>query len=189
MTPRSRVGAALAVLTSALLLAPAALAVTEAELQDLDSGPAGPETVPQVGSSGFGSAGRVILGLVAVLAVIMAVHWLLRRAQGARVSRRGGTGDALDVLSTTSLGPRHQLHLVRVGDDVLLLGAAEHGLRTLHHVRHDAAVAQGLLPDDDDALSGDAVLDARTAGAVQLGGTDPDGDGGLLDALRRRTAR
>jgi flagellar biogenesis protein FliO len=89
------------------------------------------------------------------------------------------------VLSTTSLGPRHQVHLVRVGDDVLLLGAMEHGLRTLHHVRHDAAVAQGLLADED-VPPDDAVFAART-GAVAVG--DGETAAGLLDTLRRRTAR
>lgn len=176
-----------ALLVTALLLAPAALAVTTAELQDLESGPAGPETVPQVGSSGLGGAGRVVLGLVAVLGVIMAVHWLLRRAQAGRGVRRG-SAEGLDVLSTTSLGPRHQLHLVRVGDDVLLLGAAEQGLRTLHHVRHDAAVAQGLLPPED-TLVADAVFEARTASAGGVPDLDGETAAGLLDALRRRTAR
>ncbi len=193
MSARACRAAVVAWATSAVLLAPSvALAVTGDELRDLDSGPAGPDPAPHVGSSGLGSAGRVLLGLLAVVALIMAVHWLLRRTgRGAAGLRGGGGAEGLDVLSTTSLGASGRLHLVRVADEVLLLGATDAGIRTLHRLEHDQAVAHGLLPDTD-GEDPDATLAARpglVTSPVAPAGRGGSGGPSLLQTLRDRTTR
>ena len=119
------------------------------------------------------------------------------------------------MLSTTSVGPNRNLHLVRVGEDVLLLGSTEHGISALHTLDHETAREQGLLGEDDSVvdiaevrplseLTGPtAVPPAATADKPAAGkpatprpararapkAAAPPQGGGVLDGLRKRTAR
>jgi flagellar biosynthetic protein FliO len=63
----------------------------------------------------------------AVLALLGIAWWSLRR-HGRAAPARGGRLERLDRLA---LGPQHTLHLVRVGDRVLLLASSPGGCALL----------------------------------------------------------
>jgi flagellar protein FliO/FliZ len=140
-----RVAPALAL---ALLALPAqALAVTSGQLGNL--GPAGPDAAPQVDSSA-GSVVRVFLGLFLVVVIIGVLYRVLRRAQRGRLP--GGRSDGtIEVLETTQLGPGRNIHLVRVGERVLVVGATEHAISPLHAFAREEAIAEGVIAAEHDA--------------------------------------
>ncbi|MDR1855193.1 MAG: flagellar biosynthetic protein FliO [Azoarcus sp.] len=76
--------------------------------------------------------GQMIFGLVAVLAILVACVWLLRRfAEPLR-----GSG-AVRVLGATAVGPREKVVLVEAGEKVLMLGVTAANVRTLHVFARD----------------------------------------------------
>jgi flagellar protein FliO/FliZ len=123
-----------------------------------------------VGVSTSGAIAKMVVGLAIVLAVIFGVYWLLRSA--GRSKRKMGAADGrIEVLSTAPLAPGKSLHLVRVGDDVVLVGAAEQSVTPLR------------------SWSGE---DARRLDlALGMPGTPatPGAGGRMIDELRRRTVR
>jgi len=141
---RSRSGtlalAAGAAVAAHLLLPALALADRASERTPLDLGD-GAEAPPA--DVGGGSLARVIAGLFVVVAVIYGVTWLLKR-----MKRIGTPGEgALETVSTVSLAGGGALHLVRVGDEVLLVGAGTHGAATLRGWELAEAIELGLLAD------------------------------------------
>jgi flagellar protein FliO/FliZ len=173
-----------------LLLPQAALAVTDADIANIDTAGGGPDEAPRLATGGAAGSGmRVLLGLAVVVAVIFAVWWLLKRTnRGRRLPGAGGKAGAgvVTVLSTTPVGANRNLHLVRVGDDVLLLGATEHGISALHTLDHETAREQGLLPDavaDDDLPLPPGV---HPIAGLPGGGASKRG---VLEDLRSRTVR
>jgi len=103
-----------------------------------------PSAAPEFFSGGY--LIQVMLSLVAVIGLMLAVLWLLRRANG--VGR--GFGSHLQVLASVGLGQREKAVLVRAGDTQLLLGVAPGYVRTLH-VFDEPVVDVGPedgLPDD-----------------------------------------
>jgi flagellar biosynthetic protein FliO len=179
---RGLIAAALGLL---LVLPQAALAVTDADVANIDTTDAGPDQATRLATGGAAGSGmRVLLGLAVVVAVIFAVWWLLKRTNRGRVPGTGKAG-VVTVLSTTAVGPNRNLHLVRVGEDVLLLGATEHGITALHTLDHETAREQGLLPEDPD---GDLLLPAGVHAIAELSAGAPR-RGGVLEELRSRTVR
>jgi flagellar biosynthetic protein FliO len=83
-------------------------------------------------SSGGGAAfARMVVGLVIVIAVIFGIYWLLK-TWGART--KGGAAmnnGQIEVLATTALTPNRTVHLLRVGTDVVLVGATDGGVTPL----------------------------------------------------------
>jgi flagellar protein FliO/FliZ len=158
-----------------LALAAPALAVGESELADLGSGTPSTTTVP---GSGAGDIGRLLLGLVIVVLVIGALYAILKRVQHGRLpGGRAGRGDgSVEVMSTTPLGPGRNLHLVRVGDRVLLLGASEHSVSLLQAYDHESAAAEGLVELE---LDPPAVAEVHELDVPRT----------FVDALRERTLR
>jgi flagellar protein FliO/FliZ len=126
-------------------------------------------------ASSSGSIVRMIAGLAIVLAVIYAVYWLLKTYAK---SKRGGdpSDDRLTVLGTTTLAPNRSLHLVRVGQEVLLLGSAEQSVTPIRAYSVDELRRLGVDLDE---------LDLRQGGR----GGRPGQSGSMLEALRRMTAR
>ena len=61
-----------------------------------------------------------LISLALLLAVLGALVWWVRRASplGARQGRH------LEIVETVALGPSHSLHLLRLGERVLLLAAS-----------------------------------------------------------------
>jgi flagellar protein FliO/FliZ len=170
--------AVLACLTTLALAAPAALAAsaaTERTPLNLDSG----EGAAQASASGGGGIARMIVGLAVVLGVIYGLSWVLKQV---RASREGQTaGGALSSVASLPLGPNRSVHLVRVGDDLVLLGAAEKGITPIRAYTEQDARAAGLVADED-LLQLPAPKAAQPRRALPAGGS-------LLDTMRARTVR
>jgi flagellar biosynthetic protein FliO len=154
-----------------LLAAPAALAVNPADVPTLTDGGPTTTTVP---SSGAADLGRVLLGLILVVLVIGVLYAGMKRAQRGKLpgGRASGT---VKVVETTQLGPGRNLHLVHIGDRVLLVGATEHGITLLQGYDHDQALDEGLLTESADEVLLPAVRELQPKTFVE--------------ALRERTIR
>ena len=101
-------------------------------------------------SSGGASIVRTIVGLAIVLAVIWGLAWIMRQVKSAREG--GGRGSQpssaeLASVAALTLGSGRSVHLVRAGNDYVLLGAAEHGVAPIHRYTEEQALEAGLLPD------------------------------------------
>ncbi len=77
-----------------------------------------------------------------VIGLIFLTRWGLRRI--GLVRHLGGRNNVLQVLATTSLSPRHQMFLVRMGGRVVLVGSGPGGLARLAEVTDPDEVAQLL---------------------------------------------
>jgi flagellar protein FliO/FliZ len=105
---------------------------------------------PSIGShtsSGGASIVRTIVGLAIVLGVILGLSWILRQVKGRRDPRVAATG--LTSVSALSLSSGRSVHLVRAGNDYLLLGSAEHGLMPIHRYTQQQALEAGLLSPEE----------------------------------------
>ncbi len=98
-------------------------------------------------SSGGPSIVRTIVGLAIVLAVIWGLAWILRQVKGGRDPRVAANG--LTSVSALSLSSGRSVHLVRAGNDYLLLGSAEHGLMPIHRYTEQQALEAGLLSSEE----------------------------------------
>lgn len=116
------------------------------EAQPIPEGSGGPVSV----DAGLGgTAFRLLLGLLIVVGLIMGVWYVMKRIQRSRYPALEGTGSELiAVLATTPLGPNRALHIVRVGEQVVLVGATDHAVQTVAHLDADtaAAVVRNLPP-------------------------------------------
>ena len=158
-----------AALLGCLLLAPAALAA-DGEGTPLDLPADRAPSTPSAGSAATGATGgivRTIVGLAVVLGVVYGLHWVLKQVKASREAASSGAG--LAALATLPLGPNRALHLVRAGDEVVLVGSGEAGVSALRTYSEEEARALGLLVEEEDAPSGDG------------------GGGGLMAELKRRT--
>ena len=154
-----------------LLLAPAALAAdgerTPLKLTDSDAAPA------QAAGSGGGLV-RTIVGLAVVIGVIYGLYWILKQVKAAREDT--ATGEGLKTLATLPLGTNRSLHLVRAGQEIVLVGAGEHGVTPIRTYSEAEARALGLLAGDDEV-----VVDAEVADEK------PRKTGSFVENLRRMT--
>lgn len=122
-------------------------------------------------SSGTGSAAlHMLIGLAVVLALIFALYKLLKRT-----GRGGGAAGVSDdgfmsVVSSTPLGPTRSLHLVNVGEDLVLIGASEQSITPIRVYSRDEARRLGVELEAD----------------ASVRGTQPSS---FLEALRRMTTR
>jgi len=119
------------------------------------------KTSPGKKSSGGGMAVlRTVMGLVLVLGTIYGIHWLLKKYGNSKkgVLARGAS-DAIEVLATTPLTATRALHLVRVGPEILLIGATDSGVTRLGEIdaQHLALTA---------ANNGDAEFHQALTGAI-----------------------
>lgn len=158
------------VLTAALLAPPVASAAEPfrrdrtplpRELSEAASGQA---------TGGGGSLWRLAVGLLLVLALLLAIAWLVRRSGRARLA---SGGVELPVVATVRLAPTRAVHLLRVGEELILVGSAEQGVTPIRV--YPAPQAQALA---ETLERGETV---RRLGAGR--------SASLLDELRRRTAR
>ncbi len=157
------------------LVAASPAAAADGERTRLDLQEEAPRALAgQAGSSSSSGLVRTIVGLAIVLAVIYGLTWVLKQVK--RSKEAGASGSGLTTLATLPLGPNRALHLVRAGEEVVLLGAGEGAVTPIRTYRADEARALGLTaPDGDDRPSGDGGL------------TGPERGSGLVEALRRRT--
>lgn len=121
-----------------------------------------------VASGTGGAALHMVLGLAIVVGLIFGIYWLLKRT----AKRNDGTvrdDGFIGVVSSTPLGPQRSVHLVRVGDELVLVGASEQSVTPIRVYTPEEARKLGVDKHDFDT---------------------PDGPRpSLLETLRRMTAR
>jgi flagellar protein FliO/FliZ len=129
-----------------LLAAPPTLAADRGEATPLNLPP-----VDQQAASGGSGGGlvRTFVGLAIVLAVIYGLHWVLKQVKASRETATAGHG--LQSLASVPLGPSRSMHLVRAGQEIVLVGVAEHAVVPIRIYGEAEARAAGLLdgPPED----------------------------------------
>jgi flagellar protein FliO/FliZ len=132
-----------AALAACLLAAPTAFAAGGGEDTPLnlptDTGGAAEAAHTRAG----GGIVRTIVGLLVVLGVIYGLHWVLKQVKSSKESKSAGQG--LETLASLPLGTNRSLHLVRVGREIVLLGAGEHAVTPIRRYSEADAQALGLL--------------------------------------------
>ncbi len=94
---------------------------------------------------GAGGLVRTIVGLAIVIAVIYGVTWVLKQL---KAREHDAVGQGLRNEATLPLGPGRSVHLVRAGNEYLLLGVAEGSVQTLRSYTEDEARAAGFAIED-----------------------------------------
>jgi flagellar protein FliO/FliZ len=159
-----------------VLLAPAVALSADGESTrlNLESAEGGGQAAEQVGASG-GSIVRTIVGLAVVIGVIYGLTWVLKQVKSSKAA--SATGAGLGTVATLPLSTNHSLHLVRAGDELVLVGAGEHGVTMIRTYTEAEARALGLLeaPATEMALAEPEVFGSETR------------RGRLIDELRKRT--
>jgi flagellar protein FliO/FliZ len=163
-----------AALVCALLATPVAASAADGEDTKLDLGSGDPGVGGPVTSTGGGGGGtlvRTIVGLVVVIGVIYGLAWILRQVKGARGA--DGAGSGLESLATLPLAGDRTLHLVRAGDEVILVGVGANGVTPVRTYSLQEARDAGLpLGDDDGGARGPGIAADQAR---------------LLDRIRDRT--
>ena len=113
------------------------------------AGEGGGTSAPTSDSSS-GSLVRTIVGLLVVIAVIYGVTWVLKQMKSREIG--GAFGDGLENRATLPLGPGRSVHLVRAGNEYLLLGVAEGAVQTLRSYTEEEARAAGFPVDEVEDL-------------------------------------
>jgi flagellar protein FliO/FliZ len=139
-------------------------------------------------SGGGGSMVRTVVGLVIVVAVIYGLYWILRQVKAGREERTVGTG--LETTATVALGANRSLHLVRAGNELVLVGVADHAVTPIRTYTEDEARAAGLLRDEDEDEDDD--FEPRDPGApvaTKRKGLRKMTIGEALNRIRQATVR
>jgi flagellar protein FliO/FliZ len=167
---------------SGVLLAPALAFAADGEDTPLDLGGGAKDDAAQVGASG-GSMVRTIVGLAVVIGVIYGLTWILRQVKANKGGAAKGAG--LETLATLPLGGNRSLHLVRAGEEIVLVGSGEHGVTPIRTYTEAEARSLGLLGPE----AGEAV--AAEGGAMNALEPEVFGQetrrGRFIDELRKRT--
>lgn len=71
---------------------------------------------------------NMVLGLLFLLAVVIAGWWLVRRASGLQIKH----GNGLRVIAAISVGPRERVVLIELAGEQMLLGVAPGNVNLLH---------------------------------------------------------
>ena len=122
----------------------------------------------------------MIVGLAVVIGVIYGLAWVLRQVKASKEGT--ATGGGLAQVSSLPLGPNRSVHLVRAGNDLVLLGAAEKGITPIRTYTEDEARAAGLLGDEDQLALPAAAGNGNGNGAKPVALN-------IVEALRQRTVR
>jgi flagellar biosynthetic protein FliO len=127
-------------------------------------------------ASGTGSAAlHMLIGLAIVVALIYGLYKLLKRSANKNDKTVGDDG-WMGVVSTTPLAASRSLHLVRVGEELILLGASDGSVTPIRVYGADEARRLGVDPRTVESLP------VRPASGAK-------GVGSLIEGLRRMTAR
>ncbi|KAA0183115.1 flagellar biosynthetic protein FliO [Cupriavidus gilardii] len=118
------------------------------------------------GATGAGALAQAGLGLFAIIALILGLAWLARRAGLVRHVQ----GGAMKVVGSTSLGARQRLLLVEVGDTWLVLGVSAGEIRTLHTLPAGSATPGEAIA----AMAGTGGM--RGTGSTPMSPQAPFGD-------------
>ena len=160
-----------------LLLTPVAFAA-DGERTPLTLSPDTKEETTKAASGG--GLVRTIVGLAIVIGVIYGLYWVLKQVKASREDKALGSG--LKTLATLPLGPKGSMHLIRAGEEVVLVGVGEAGITPIRTYGEHEARALGLIADED--------AEAIPAPGTQLllpAETVEDARPGFLTSLRRMT--
>lgn len=116
-----------------------------------------------------GAVVQTILGLMVVVAVIVAVAWLLRRVS----QMQAGVQGALKVVAGLSLGARERVVLMQVGEKQLLLGVAPGRIQTLYVLEQPLPAAAGGMSAELDFAERLKHVLAQVTGKYQTGTGKP----------------
>ena len=89
-----------------------------------------------------GSLTQLTLSLVAIVALILAISWALKRLKLAGPRGSGG----IAVIDELSVGPRERIVLIRVGESQVLVGVGASGLVALTPLAVPIALKGGGQP-------------------------------------------
>ncbi len=213
MTKLTLLSRAAATAAAGLLLCAPALALPAAASAAPRRHGAGEETALNLGSSsasssphvstGGASLVRTIVGLAIVIAVIWGLSWILRQVKAGRDPQVSAAG--LSSVAALQLGSGRSVHLIKAGNEYVLLGSAEHGLVPIHRYSEAQARDAGLLAaleQEPEPRKRGALLAPRPraalpapAPAVSGGGaevvqvTSSVTAGAMIDKLREWTVR
>ena len=122
-------------------------------------------------ASTTGEFARTIAGLAIVLAVLFGVYWLFKTYAKGKQTKGDGR---LEVVATTPLAQNRAVHLIRVGESLVLVGSAEGSITRLRdYTAEESAQLEAQLDGEPGPL--------RPFGAEETGG--------FVEQLRKRTAR
>lgn len=146
---------------------------------DTSSGPIG---------GGGGNLVRTIVGLAIVIAVIYGVTWVLRQVKTSKELRAVG---GLQSVATVPLGSGRALHLVRAGNELVLVGAAEHGVTPVKTYTEQEARDAGLIDEWGDLIQPEGAVPAAAAAAGATSGSKlaQMTPRGIVESARRWTVR
>src|SRR3954454_15526526 len=113
-----------------------------------------------------GSIVRTIVGLAVVLGVIYGLHWVLKQVKASKDT--SNAGESLETVASLGLGTNRSLHLVRVGGEIVLLGAAEHQITPIRRYTEAEAHSLGLLEPAPVTLASLEADAERPKGLVNL---------------------
>lgn len=101
-------------------------------------------TAKHTSSTSFGATMvRTFIGLLIVVAVIYALTWVMRKTKSAGTGN-AEVGSGLEQVASLPLGTNRAVALVRVGDELHLLGVAEHSISELRTFTEEEAYALGI---------------------------------------------
>jgi flagellar protein FliO/FliZ len=106
-------------------------------------------TAHSTSSTGGASIVRTIVGLAIVIAVIWGLAWILKQVKTGRDPHVSSSG--LASVAALTLGSGRTVHLVRAGNDYVLLGATEHGVAPIHRYTEEEAREAGLFLEEGDS--------------------------------------
>jgi flagellar protein FliO/FliZ len=90
---------------------------------------------------------RTIVGLAIVIAVIWGLAWILKQVKAGKEGGSNPSSAGLASIGALTLGSGRTVHLVRAGNDFVLLGATEHGLSPIHRYTEEEAREAGIFTD------------------------------------------
>lgn len=82
------------------------------------------------------------LALALVVAILLGLAWLAKKASGGKGFGQGG----MKVIGGIALGPRERVVLIEIGDEWLVIGIVPGQIRTLHRLAKGAAIPTDTSP-------------------------------------------
>lgn len=145
----------------------------------LNNAPAAPATAPANATgaplpSTSGSVVTMLLGLLAVLAVMAAVAWLFKRAG---LTRALSGNSAARVIGGVSVGTRERVMVIEVGEQWIVVGVAPGRVNALTTMPRQEHVAAQMAPAAGPAFASwlKQTMDKRNGGASSGPRTGNDG--------------
>lgn len=112
--------------------------VTESTSSPATTSPASKFSIPNFSQS----ATRMVGALAVVLGAFMVLLWVTKKIQGP--SKAMMSKQTLELLGQKQISKIHSLHLIRLGQRVLLISASDSGLTCLSEINDPMEVAQLL---------------------------------------------